>query len=377
MAELKIISGAGGKLPAAFLLETCGRRILFDLGEGPEPGVLPDVAGIHPVDALCLSHAHQDHAGALQLRARLGRPPVYATAETFAQIPEAVLPQAARHLLPLAGTAEVAGLTLTTGRSGHAPGGIWLHVAADCGFLYMGDWTPESGLLAFDPPPRAACLVTDASYGDRDTSLADQTGQMAEAVRGGAVLPVPSAGRGPEVVLALAREGLKPRACPVVLAEMTALARTPSGICHPGTREELTDLLASAGRSGAYQPTDVIVSTEANAETGLAASLLARAGEGFRFVFSSHVPPGTPAADLLAQGQAEWLGWNVHPRLKDTLWLADHTRACHVVPAFAAPEAMPKLTAALGKRLHTGRSLIFGPELDLQLGPVQPVRRSI
>ncbi|MEH0069232.1 hypothetical protein V6L77_01090 [Pannonibacter sp. Pt2-lr] len=76
---------------------------------------------------------------------------------------------------------------------------------------------------------------------------------MAGAVRGGAVLPVPAAGRGPEVVLALAREGLK-RACPVVLKEMMALARTHSRICHPGTREELAALLASAGRSGRISP---------------------------------------------------------------------------------------------------------------------------
>ena len=36
MASLTVISGVGGKLPAAFLLEIEGYRLLWDLGAGPE-----------------------------------------------------------------------------------------------------------------------------------------------------------------------------------------------------------------------------------------------------------------------------------------------------------------------------------------------------
>ncbi len=39
MASLTVVSGVGGKLPAAFLLEIQGYRLLWDLGAGPEPGV--------------------------------------------------------------------------------------------------------------------------------------------------------------------------------------------------------------------------------------------------------------------------------------------------------------------------------------------------
>jgi hypothetical protein len=360
LARLTSLSGLGGKLPAAFLLEIASRRILLDLGEGPEPGVFPDLSGVGPVDALVLSHAHQDHCGGLPLSPCVGDPPVYATAATFRQIDEARLAAPRRRLLPDAGQARIAGLPITLGRSGHAPGGIWIHVDADGGFLYTGDWSCESALLPFDPPPPAGCLLTDASYGDRSEPLAGQIAAVAEAARAGAVLPVPAGGRGPEVALALAGHGLLPRLCPVIHAELAGIASGADGVGTPRQRAQAAALLA-AQPTGNWQARDVIIATEANGEAGHAATLLARSGEGFRFLFSSHVPDGTPAADLLAAGSARWLGWNVHPRLADTLALAEATRAIHVLPAFARPEAMTALRAGLGARMTLARTLDFGP----------------
>ena len=51
---LRLISGVGKKGPACFLIEAEGKRILLDLGEGPPPGALPDVAGIGRIDAVDL-----------------------------------------------------------------------------------------------------------------------------------------------------------------------------------------------------------------------------------------------------------------------------------------------------------------------------------
>ena len=42
---LRLISGVGAKGPACFVVETGGKRIMLDLGEGPPPGFLPDVEG--------------------------------------------------------------------------------------------------------------------------------------------------------------------------------------------------------------------------------------------------------------------------------------------------------------------------------------------
>ncbi|MFD2845659.1 MBL fold metallo-hydrolase [Paracoccus cavernae] len=117
---------------------------------GPAPGS----GGIGRVDAIFLSHAHIDHVGAIDLWPELGRPPVYATRATFDALPLLGLhlpPEACRDL-PLQGPARLLDLPVTVGRNGHAMGGIWLHLPAEGGALYMGDWSRESGLLPFDPP---------------------------------------------------------------------------------------------------------------------------------------------------------------------------------------------------------------------------------
>lgn len=357
MARLKVLSGVDGKLPAAFLLEMAGRKLLFDLGEGPQAGIFPDVSGVGPVDAICLSHGHVDHVGGLHLAAALGNPLVHATQATFSNVSEAVILPERRVVIPERGAVDIAGLPFTVGRDGHAPGGVWFHTALEDGFLYMGDWSAESVLLPFDPPPPASVVVTDSSYGDREQSLSGQIDAIVEAIRTGAVLAVPSGGRGPEVALVLAQRGLSPRLCPIVRAEIERLVADPQ---HAASRGVFLELLARED-AAPYAPSDIIVAAEANAEAGLSAELLSR-GEGFRFLFSSHVPAGTPAAELLAEGQARWLGWNVHPRLCDTLNLADRTRAHYVVTAFSPYEAMPRLIAMLGARWADSCDIAFGDD---------------
>src|SRR5215469_11478325 len=78
-AVLRLISGVGKKGPAWFAIEAQGKRFVLDLGEGPPPGCLPEIAAAAPADALILSHGHRDHIGGLSLLPKLGNPPVYAT----------------------------------------------------------------------------------------------------------------------------------------------------------------------------------------------------------------------------------------------------------------------------------------------------------
>lgn len=334
-ARLVAISGIGCKGPACFLVEAEGRRILFDLGEGPDAGLLPDVGAIGRVDAVVLSHGHPDHVGGLHLLSLLGTPPVHATPGVLERLEHAV----DGHPLPSRGEVDLLGLRLRTGRSGHAPGGVWLHLDVGDGFLYLGDACLESMLYAFDPPPPAATVVLDASYGAYDAPLSDCMAALAPWLRAPAVLlPVPAGGRGPEIALHLLASGL---AAPALDAANRQAVERLLGPDRPHVRDEavagLERLRAEARvAEAAGPPAGVILAAEPNATGGHAAVLAERTRGGTEpaIVFTGHVGRGTPAERLVAEGRAVFRRWNVHPRLSDNAALVRATGARRVVPAF-------------------------------------------
>src|ERR1700730_5041180 len=206
MARLIAASGLGPKEPAAFVVEAEGCRLLLDCGEGPEPGRLPDFDAIGRIDAIVLSHGHNDHAGALRLRDRIGSPPVYATAPVITRLPAGIAAQP----IPIRGRAVVRDIGIETGPKGHAPGGVWLRLWVGEGLLYMGDHSVESALYGFDPPPATATMIFDGSYGDAEETQDRQRGVLADmAANGALLLPVPADGRGPEIAIFLQQAGFE------------------------------------------------------------------------------------------------------------------------------------------------------------------------
>src|SRR6267154_565268 len=203
-ARLIAASGLGPKEPAAFVVEADGCRLLLDCGEGPEPGPLPDFDAVGRIDAIILSHGHNDHAGALRLRERIGVPPVYATEPVMARLPAGI----AVHPIPSRGRGKVLGVEIETGADGHAPGGVWLRLAVGEGLLYMGDHSTESWLYGFDVPPATPTMIIDGSYGEADETLGPQRLRVTQiASRSPALLPVPPDGRGPDIAMVLLEAG--------------------------------------------------------------------------------------------------------------------------------------------------------------------------
>ena len=350
------ISGHGAKGPACFLVESGGARLLLDLGYGPQPGLWPDVSRVGSVDALLLSHGHRDHAGALELAPQVGDPPVYAT-----DIVRGLLPQGmAARSLPLHGSADVCGVQVTTGRSGHAPGGIWLHLAIGEGLLYMGDSSVESALYACDPPPPAATVILDASYGEYDRSLADSLPAFDAVFDAGPVLlPVPAAGRGPEIALHVFRSGRGlPGIDDAVRAAMTRLAGEHSACLREDAAADIASIAKEApGVAGA---SGIVLAAVADATSGVAAELAARAESAAspQVVFTGYIPPGTPAERLTRSGRARYLRWNVHPRLSDNARLVRAVAARTVLPAFGE-----------ARHLHAWQEA-FSPAQVAMKGPV-------
>lgn len=359
-ASFLALSGLGTKGPACFLVEASGRRLILDLGYGPDPDAWPDLAGVGPVDALLLSHGHRDHAGALALRARIGNPPVWATASVLRRLP----PGLPTHPLPLHGAADVLGIAVQTGRDGHAPGGVWLHLGVGEGLLYTGDFSSESPIYAFDPPPPAPTLVLDASYGDDDRPFvagqAELLAVLAALAGRPVLLPAPEAGRGPEIALALAEA--ESGAGPLRLGEaMRRALETLAGPDRPSLRNGVAERLATLARTAlplpapGQPPAGAMLTGSADCAAGESAALLAGWTDTARpraalpeIVFTGYLPPGTPAARLVAAGHGRLLRWNAHPRLSEIRALVRACGARAVVPAFCpAHPGLGRLPAAL------------------------------
>lgn len=345
MARLTPVSGVGGKGPACFLIETGGVRLLLDLGLGPQPGLLPDVSGVGRVDALVLSHGHNDHAGGLSLHAAVGSPPIWCTDIVARRLPA----QVTRHRLPLQGVTDVCGVPVRTGRAGHAPGGVWLHVGCGESLLYMGDHSVESILYAYDQPPAASILIFDGSYGAYDAPITECHRTLARYLDGGPLLlPVPENGRGPEMALHLARAGIRGlRLDGQIRHALLQLADTDAACLVEGIAEELRAVAAAARDIDG--PQGVMLASRADATGGATARLIPtwEHDASPAIVFTGYLPPGTPAERLVQNGRAQYLRWNVHPRLSDAADLARRCGARLALPAFGDLKHLERWQAAM------------------------------
>lgn len=330
MVRLIAISGVGAKGPACFLVETGGARLMLDLGYGPQPGLWPDISAVGRVDALLLSHGHRDHAGGLKLAPQAGDPPLFAT--------QAVLARLGREgtALPLRGATEACGITVRTGRDGHAPGGIWIHLDVGGGLLYTGDFSVESPIYAWDEPPAAATVVLDGSYGDYAGSLDACAQRLEPYLRGGAaLLPVPPDGRGPEIAFhAATRHGVVPCIGADLRASLQRMASSERDCLRPGVADELERIAREAPTLTAAA--GVMLAGRADASDGEAGSLAAQweRESAPEIVFTGYFPPGSPAQRMVDAGRARYVRWNAHPRLADNAALVRATGARVVVPAF-------------------------------------------
>jgi hypothetical protein len=330
MARLTAISGVGSKGPACFLVETGSARLMLDLGYGPAPDQWPDVSRVGRVDALLLSHGHRDHAGALKLVQRIGNPALHATRSVLARLGREGA------ALPPSGMARVGGVTVRTGRNGHAPGGVWLHLDIGDGLLYTGDYSVESPIYAYDAPPPASTLVLDGSYGDYSGSLEECLDRFRPVWdRGSALFPVPADGRGPEMACHVARaRGVLPCIGKDLRASLERMAADEAESLRGGVAQELARVARDAPSiTGAR---GLSFSGRADAADGEAAELIARWERETApdIVFSGYFPPGSPAQRLMDSGRALYLRWNVHPRLSDNASLVRAVGARTVMPAF-------------------------------------------
>lgn len=345
------ISGYGVKGPACFLIETAGRRLLLDLGEGPEPGVKPKISNLGQVDAVLISHSHKDHVGSLDLLSAIGSPPVYATAAVKAFQPHPALAYA--HPLALRGETTILGLTVETGRASHAPGGVWIRIGGADSVLYSGDWTAESILYPLDRMPQSRYFICDVAYGIYDTPLSECFEKLlATAKSNRTILPMPPEGRGLETAIALSENGVAVSLCPTHRRVGRLLVdEFPEALDLRG-RERLATMLAQAGTTeDGWFGDGAVIAAGATAESGTARLFVEKHlnDQDVRIVFTGHVAGQGLAAGLIASGRAEQFRWNVHPRLRDVKSMLDIVRPEHFIPVFLPESKIADLLLELGR----------------------------
>lgn len=244
MMQLKVWGGAGEHGRSSYWIGNERTSILLDCGvkrEGTGEYPLLDSSQVVNLDAVFLSHAHEDHSIAIPLLYKLGYTgKVWTTRITVDQLPgyysswgnyvkqhgdmlpyedsditkvqfgfldEMAPPDQWIELSPT--------LRVRWGRSGHMLGSVWLLIEMEGKRLfYSGDYSEDSWLLGTDSPENVINgslalegAIIDAAYSLDEQSQTEKLEQLYAAAdgiiqnHGQLLLPVPVCGRGQDLLL--------------------------------------------------------------------------------------------------------------------------------------------------------------------------------
>lgn len=390
MIRVTSLGGSGEDSRSCFLAEFGNRTFLLDCGVRREiaavssvyPLLTAEIAG--RLDAVIISHAHEDHTAALPYLYELGyRGPVYASPETIGLIPS-FLKKWIAYVKENGGTlpfsAESAGKLIykpiselpypvTFGRDGHVVGGLWFRFeAGGRSLLYTGDLTYDALLLHADDLPKADLLVIDSAYAGRTLHQNDQYAMLLEKARqtvsdgGKLLLPVPANGRGIDMFVYLSRFGLKLFAESGIVKNAEELTKERAWIRPfemPLTgftvvTGENRDEVLGADQSGVYLFGDGMMTSAVSAEYFAAVREDARS----RVIISGHSARGTLANRLLDENfrqengiraAAERLTVKVHNDEADVLALTESVCPQGVMLFHSRAEACKSLCKKLSE----------------------------
>lgn len=336
MIRVGLHGGFGEKGRTSVGIETGGRHVLLDVGikvgaTGRDYYPLIEDAAIRALDALFVSHAHEDHVGALSwLLSRGFRGRIFMTAETLAESPETLAHYGEREHLaafPLvASTVEIfapgdvidlGGLKITTGRSGHVAGGVWFAAEADGRrVVYSADVVPDSNVFIMDPLPICDLLILDASYGADPVSGRERVAAIRQWIGmhpDGCLLPTPLSGRSLELMAIMPgrfaihagmRAGLE--------AQLAADMLLPDAVGL--LRQRLRQ--AEEWREDEPLPSCPLLTDDGMGLAGPSAVAIPLAdAKDYPVLLTGHLPEGTPANKLYSQGRADWIRLPTHPTL--------------------------------------------------------------
>lgn len=331
MQSIRVLSGIGDKGPACMQLTVDGRIWLLDCGFGPEANAHFDPDWLEGAEAVFITHDHIDHIGGASYAVEAGVP-IYATAQTAKALP----PAAKVHLLPEQGRTTIDGVNLTTGRNGHAMGGVWFHFDLGDGLFYSGDWSEESDWFSFDAPPPAATAILDCSYHLDDVPQSDRfaaLNKMLDSVQGQVLLPVPPSGRAGEMALHLIRR----YGCESVMLDPECQDILRAALNSGNVSASAHEIAPLLDRGPMEQARFLICDTP-NADGGAAWGYVrawhesGRLGRDAHVVFTGHMT--AHARGICSVPGGHFQRWNVHPPLRDQVKMLSRLGANRFAPAF-------------------------------------------
>lgn len=325
-------------------ISTTKTKLLFDIGikvgaSGRDYYPLIEVDAITALDAVLISHAHEDHVGGLLWLLEQGfQGRILMTAETLAEtaqtlknyaeqqhLESVVFPKERIELFKAGDVLTIGDAEITTGRSGHVAGGVWFCVEAEGHkVLYSGDVVPDSPVLEMDAFPHCDLLLLDASYGADAVSGDTRAQQIREWImqnRDGCLLPTPLSGRSLELMALMPVNFAIHADMRAALAEQIAV----SGALRDGVAGRLKQLLHNAQdwREDQALPRCPLLTFDAMGRAGPSAYAMTRAlRTGWPVLLTGHVPEDTPAFDMLRDELADWIRLPTHPTLSGmvALW---------------------------------------------------------
>lgn len=371
--RLRIHGGVGEKGRTCIGIEHGGTRLLLDVGvdtsaRGAAYHPAITRAELERIDAIIVTHAHEDHVAALGwclangfsgriLMTTESASETDATLAAYATPEERKLArQAPVEIITHGSDFAIGPIAIRTGRSGHVVGGIWCHLSAGGRSLgYCGDVVPDSPVFAMDALPPCDLLLVDASYGPDRIPAVERGAAIKRwlAVHPqGAVLPTPLSGRSVELI------GLIDTPIAIHPSMRAALAQqiAASTWLKPGAADTLSARFAEAllWEEGQPLPAAALLVDDGMGLAGPSKAALAQAHrERHPVLLTGGIPQGSPADHMLAAGEAEWLRFPTHPTLPENIAIAAASGAGRIL-AHSCNAATAALLAGDIPRLLTG-----------------------
>ncbi len=372
--KLTVHGGIGEKGRTCIGVEHGGTRLLLDVGvdtSAREAAYYPAItrAELERLDAIIVTHAHEDHVAALGwclangfsgriLMTAESAAETDATLAAYATAEERNLARQAPVEIIAPGTGFALGpITIRTGRSGHVVGGIWCHLSAEARRLgYCGDVVPDSPVFAMDALPPCDLLLVDASYGADRIPAAERGGAIKRWLSAhpqGAVLPTPLSGRSVELIgLIETPIAIHPSMRKALAQQIAASAWLKAGAADTLPARFAEALLWEEGQ--ALPPAALLVDDGMGLAGPSKAALAQARRERHPVLLTGGIPKGSPADLMLAAGEAEWLRFPTHPTLPENVALAAASSAsrilahsCDAATAASLAAGMPKLVTGL------------------------------